>query len=98
MKKVFDHPVLGKEISSHLLSLRQGARTVADYSIEFRILAAESRWDKLALQGVFTRGLTENIKDELAARDETSDLDSLISLTVHLENRLHERSHARVSR
>lgn len=36
-----------KAVSSKLLSLRQGAGSVADYSIQFRILAAESGWDQI---------------------------------------------------
>lgn len=41
MKKVFGHPVRGKDTSKRLLSLRQGMRSVAEYSIECRTLAAE---------------------------------------------------------
>lgn len=97
MKKVFDSPAQDKEVSSHLLSCRQGVRSVSDYSIEFRILAAESGWGDKALRGVFLRGLAENIKDELAARDETDSLDSLISLATRLDNRLRERRRERAS-
>lgn len=43
--------------------------SVAEYAMEFHILAAECGWDEVALQGVFLHGLSESIKDELGARD-----------------------------
>ena len=90
--RVFDHPLRSKEASSRLLSLRQGGDSVANHSIDFRILAIESGWDERALQGVFIRGLKEELRDELAVRDETTSLDELISLAIRLDNRLRERS------
>lgn len=70
---------------------------MADYSIEFRVLAAGSGWNDSALQGVFLQGLSEQLKDELAVRNETASLDSLISLAVRLDNRLRERRRERSS-
>ena len=52
MRKVFDHPVRGKEAGKRLLSLRQGSGSVANCAIDFRILAAESGWDDMALLGI----------------------------------------------
>lgn len=45
----------------------------------------------MALQGVFFQGLSKDLKDKLASQDETTSLEDLISLTVHLDNRLRER-------
>lgn len=98
MLRVFDHPLQGKEASNRLLSLRQGSGSVSAYSIDFRILATECGWDDKALQGIFFRGLSENVKDELAARDETSTLEELISLSIRLDNRLRERRRERAVR
>lgn len=98
MKKIFDHPLRGKEAAKRLLTLHQGARPVAEYAIDFRILATESGWDDTALQDVFIRGLSDNVKDELAARDETRCLDELISLATRLDNRLRERRREKASR
>lgn len=64
---------------------------MADYSVDFWTLAADSRWNDAALQGVFVKGLNEQLKDELAARDEPTDLTSLVSLAIRLDNRLRER-------
>lgn len=41
------------------------------------------KWgNKIALQGAFIQGLSEEIKDELAVRDETDNFESFISLAV----------------
>lgn len=98
LKKVFDHPVQGKEASKRLLCLNQGAHSVAEYSVEFRTLAAEAGWDDSALQTVFINGLSEQLKDELALKDEATDLDSLISTAIKLDNRLRERRRERTNR
>ena len=42
VRKVFDSPVSGKEVDSKLLELHQNSRSVADYVVDFRTLAAES--------------------------------------------------------
>lgn len=98
MRKIFDHPLKGKEAAKRLLLLTQGSSPVAQYAIDFRILAAESGWDDTALQDVFLRGLSDNVKDELAARDETDSLEGLISLATRLDNRLRERRRERAMR
>lgn len=98
MLNVFDHPLQGKEAGNRLLSLHQGSESVSTYSIDFRILAAESGWGEAALQTVFSRGLNEELKDELAARDETSSLEELISLAIRLDNRLRERRRERTGK
>ena len=80
------------------MSLTQGRESVSQYALDFRILAVESGWDEVALQGIFTRGLSEEVKDELAARDETGSLEELISLAIRLDNRLRERRRERSGR
>ena len=44
------------------------------YAIGFRILAVESEWDDMVLQGVFLQGFAENLNGELRALEETSSL------------------------
>ncbi|XP_064875137.1 uncharacterized protein LOC135572058 [Oncorhynchus nerka] len=82
MRKLFDHPVRGKDTAKRLFSLRQGARSVADFVIEFRTLAVESGWNEESLQAVFYHGLSEQLKDELISYPEPSDLDSLVTLAI----------------
>lgn len=98
MKKVFDHPVRGREASHRLTSLRQGSRSVAEYAVEFRTLAAGSGWNDKALQGIFYAGLTEGMKDELATKDESPSFDKLVDLAINLDNRVRERRRERSSR
>ena len=65
---------------------------MAEYSVDFQVLAAQSGWGDKALQGVFFfHGLADYVKDELAARDSASSLDELVSLAIRWYNRLHER-------
>lgn len=74
MLRVFDHPLQGRESGARLLSLRQGSSSVAQFSIDFPILSAESGWGEKALQSVSLRSLSDEVRDELAVRDELSGL------------------------
>ncbi|KAL2102227.1 hypothetical protein ACEWY4_001395 [Coilia grayii] len=49
LKRVFDDGLTQRQASSRLLSLTQGQRSVVDYAIEFRTLAAETGWEGEAL-------------------------------------------------
>ena len=91
LRRIFDFPVEGPECTKRLFSLTQSSRSVAEYSIEFRTVAAESGWGDLELKGIFTRGLSEQLKDELATRDEPPSLEELIALAIRVDNRLRER-------
>ena len=58
----------------------------------------ESGWDDTALRSVFLRGLSDQLRDELAIRDETCSLEDLIALAIQLDNRLRERRRERQDR
>ena len=90
VRKVFDTPVSGREAASKLLELRQDSHSVADYTIDFRTLAAESAWNPESLFNTFLHGLSEVVKDELAAREVPVDLDSLIAPTIRIDGCLRE--------
>ncbi|GAA6076062.1 mucin-5AC-like, partial [Tachysurus ichikawai] len=49
--------------SRNTLRMRQGTRSVASYTIDFRTVAAGSGWK------AYVQGLSEELKDKLAARD-----------------------------
>lgn len=70
--------------------LRQGSASVSDYVIRFCTLAAESRWNSMALYDVFLKGLAVPIQEQLIPVILPSDLDSLISLAIRMDNRLRE--------
>ena len=91
MWRTFDHPVRGREAAQRLLDLRQGCRSVAELVIDFWIYAAESGWRDDALRDVFQQSLADHLRDEIALRDEPSDLEALITLAMQIDNRIRER-------
>ncbi|KAK2899294.1 hypothetical protein Q8A73_012423 [Channa argus] len=95
LRTIFDHPARSKNAADRLLSLRQGFRSVADFSVEFRVLATEAQWDDAALRIVFRHGLSDPVKDELTHRDPPDSLDELIELAIRLDNRIRERRRER---
>jgi hypothetical protein len=54
---VIGHPVQGREVDERLLRLLQGSRTASKFALEFRNIAAYTRWNKSALDTVFSSGL-----------------------------------------
>lgn len=60
-------------------------------TIRFRTLDTDSRWNYTALYDVFLKGLPDQIQDWLVPLDLPSDLDSLITLAVRMDNRLQAR-------
>lgn len=91
MKKVFDLGSTTADASQELLTIRQGNRTVADYSIEFRTLARRSTWNTVAVVNAFLHSLAEYIKDELVSYDLPTTLDDAISLAVRIDRRIQTR-------
>lgn len=65
--------------------------------MKFHIMAAESGWNDISLQEVFLNGLNDRIKDELAVKYRCDSLDSLVSISIILDNNLRERRRERVS-
>ncbi|KAL2077728.1 hypothetical protein ACEWY4_027232 [Coilia grayii] len=91
MIKVFDRSKHGREAARELLHLRQGARSVSDYAIQFRTLATTSGWNPEAQVDAFLNGLSERIKDELAARDLPSSFDALVDIAIRIDSRWRQR-------
>ncbi len=73
------------------MELRQGERTVTDYSIEFRTLAAECGWNSEAQWDMFLYGLSDVIKDEIYSLDLPTGVDKLIDLAIRVDTRLRRR-------
>ena len=71
--------------------LHQEPRSVADYTVDFHTLAAESACNPESLFDTFLHGLSKDIKDNLAAWELLLALDSFIALTIRNDGRLWER-------
>lgn len=95
MLRVFDRSAHGEEASRLLSSLRQGRRSVVDYSIEFRTLLTTCGWNETALAARFLEGLSAHVKDEVIARELPTDLDPLIDLAIRVEKRFDLRCRVR---
>jgi hypothetical protein len=51
----------------------------------------QSDWNASSLTDAFYNGLSDDIKDELAARDPSTDLDALVATAIRIDGRLQER-------
>ncbi|KAG1953738.1 retrotransposable element [Pimephales promelas] len=88
MRRVFDRAASGREAARVLTELRQGERSVSDFSIEFRTLAAESKWNEEAQWDMFLHGLADRIQKEIYALDLPTKLNDLIALALRVDARL----------
>lgn len=95
MLRVFDRSVHGPEASRLLSTLRQGRRSVADFSVEFRTLSTSCGWNEPAQVARFIEGLNAEIKDEVLVREAPSRLDPLVDLALRVEKRFELRRRAR---
>ncbi|KAL0150494.1 hypothetical protein M9458_054311 [Cirrhinus mrigala] len=86
LHEVFEYPEGGQDISDQLLDLQQGDRTAADYAIEFRTLAAQSKWNEVALKAVFKGGLNTKLQAELACRTVDTALNEFITVAIKIDN------------
>ena len=76
-----------REKAQELSTLKQGRESVCDYAIQFRMLAAESGWNNIALYDIFLKGLSPAIQDLLVPLDLPTSLDELIALAIRTDNR-----------
>lgn len=63
--------------------------------MEFRTLAADTKWNDEALKGVYYQALNNALKDCLSVTDDAKDLNSLITTSIRLDHRLRERRRER---
>ncbi|CAJ1081228.1 hypothetical protein LDENG_00284880 [Xyrichtys novacula] len=91
LRKVFGFENSGSDSARGLMGLKQGERTVADYSIDFRTRASQSGWNSAALRDAFLHGLADYIKDELVSHDTSLTLDGVIDLAVRIDLRVQTR-------
>ncbi len=82
LREVFEYPAGGKDISKQILNIMQGNHTAAEYTIEFRTLAAQSGWNDISLKAVFQRNLNTELKTELACKGENSSFSVFVTLAI----------------
>lgn len=87
---VFDKGTSPDSASHCMFSLRQGRRSVADFSVDFWILAKETGWEENALCGAFLNSLNENIKRELATKELPNSLSALVNMCIRLDDHIRE--------
>lgn len=91
MERLFDRSARGQEAADQLARLRQAGRSVTDYAIHFKTLAATCDWNEEACRAMFRAGLEDDIQDELATQDLPCDFDDLINMALRIEGRLRRR-------
>ena len=69
-----------------MFHLRQGTRSVQDFALDFRTLAAG--WNDRALIDHYRCSLREDVRRELACRDTMLSLDELIDMSIQLDHLL----------
>ncbi|XP_061786097.1 uncharacterized protein [Nerophis lumbriciformis] len=88
LKSIFQRGRPGREAAQSLLRLQQGQRSVTDFAIEFRRLAAESEWPTSALVDVFSLGLADKVRRLMIPLKTPDSLDELVATAVEVETRL----------
>lgn len=86
LREVFEYPAGGRSASAQIIPMSQNHRPIAEYSIEFRTLAAQSGWNDNALKEVFQNSLDAELQAELACKGESSTFSEYITLTIHIDN------------
>ena len=95
-RAVFYHPPEGRVADERLFHLRQETRSVQNFALEIRILAAGAGvgWNDRALMDHYRCSPREDVCIELACRDATLSLDELIDMSIRLDNLLAARGHS----
>ncbi|KAI2662464.1 Retrotransposon-derived protein PEG10 [Labeo rohita] len=90
-KEVFQPTPESSEAGELIVSLRQGRRLAADYTLDFRTLAAQSGWNDGPLKLHYRKGLNPDLQVELACRDEGLSLNQYIDLSIRIDNVMRTR-------
>lgn len=91
MISVFDHNVKSVEAAERLLNLYQGRKSVAEFAITFRACSSSISWSDEPLMAIFTRALSEPVRDALSLIEPPGSLDSLVERAIRVDNRLREQ-------
>eukprot|EP00063_Salmo_salar_P030992 XP_014005827.1 PREDICTED: uncharacterized protein LOC106574453 [Salmo salar] len=90
-RSVFDHPMEGREGDECLLRLCQASKTASEFALEFRTIAASTRWTCWLWSPCSAEECGMEVKMDLACHDDNLSLDQLISIAIELDNLLWSR-------
>jgi hypothetical protein len=81
-----------KRIAERELKVLKQRTSAADYSAHFQRICAHLNWGEEALTAAYYDGLKDDIKDEIARKeDPPNDLSTMIETSIKIDNRLFER-------
>ncbi|MGL6143558.1 MAG: retrotransposon gag family protein, partial [Enterobacterales bacterium] len=86
-REVFGKPLADSSIGEKLYNLKQGKKSVNDYALLFRTLAATSGWNEQALITTFRQGLEPSVRLHLAAYEDSIGLERFIQLAIRVGSR-----------
>ena len=65
--------------------------SAANYASKFQQLAAQIQWGAVPLVVQFYKGLKDRVKDDIARVNQQSQLQSMITLAIQIDDRQYER-------
>jgi hypothetical protein len=74
--------------SEKLLMIRQGRKSILEYSTEFRLLLAVSDYDKKSALHIYRNGLNNDIKRLIAEKSLSTDFDEFVNSVCILASRV----------
>ncbi|KAL0168697.1 hypothetical protein M9458_036919, partial [Cirrhinus mrigala] len=86
LREVFEYPAGGRDISTQIINIKQGHRTAAEFTIEFRMLAAQSGWNDVSLKDMFYNSLHPDLQTELACRRDDLSFSEFVSVAIKIDN------------
>lgn len=79
---VFDKGSSAEAAGHHLLILKQGKRSMANYLVDFWTLATQTKWGAEALRTTLLNNINDDLKDELMVRELPASLEAVMSLCI----------------
>ncbi len=88
-REVFGQSFGDPSISDQLYQFRQGTRSINEYALQFRTLAAASGWNERALLTTYRQGLEPRLRLQLASYDDSCGLENFIQQSIRCSTRMH---------
>jgi len=97
MASTFDDPDRSRTAANAIRNLRQGRRSCAAYTSDFRRLIVDLNWNEGACIDAYRQGLSDEVKDRLSYTIDAPDtLAAYSDLAIRLDQRCHERAMERL--